>query len=186
VRGPLGGWAAAALLLAALNVGLVWDGWSAKQALFRLQQGTLELRAELDETWSAFSGAPAVYAGSLDFQMGQGFQTAEASAQGYLYARPNGWAVLFRIDGLASVEHETFDVWLDSGAGWERRGALTVGPDGVASWLHYAREPDVTLRRVHIAAVGALPGTPEWVLDAVASARVLGGSEQIRIEGSAW
>lgn len=179
------GWAVAALLLGLLNIGLLWDGWSTRAELTRLEAGVGELRAELEETWNAFAGAPAVYAGALEFQVAEGFRQG-TSAQGYLYARPNGWAVLFRIAGLESAGDEAYDVWFDTGAGWERRGVLRVGADGVAAWLHYAREPEMTLRRVHVAAVGALPGTPEWVSQAVASARVRSVADSVHDEFIAW
>ena len=166
-------WAAAVLLLAALNVALLWDGRAAKDELARITQGVNALWAELDETWSAFSGAPAVYAGTLDFQIGQAAPGPQASAQGYVYARPNGWAVLFRIEGLSGLDGAAFDVWLDTGSGWERHGAVNVRPGGALSWIYYAREPEMSLRRVHVAGSGAMPGTPEWSTRAIASARVV-------------
>lgn len=154
---------AAAALMVLINVSLVWNTVQIHREMDRLVQQSTFLQAELAETWRAFSGAPAQYAGALVFDRPEGaIQVADVSAEGYLYQRPNGWAALIQVRGDERTSVSGYDVWFREEGSWRRAGPLLVDADGVGSFLVYAREPELAIESVRIVPDGVMPGTPRW------------------------
>ena len=174
-------WGAAALVLAAVSGLLWWNSLALSRRLEELQGQQALLRAELLETWRAFAGAPAVYAGLIVFDGDRG---AGTGASGYLYQRPNGWAVIIQVRGLGPDARSNYAVWLREPDGWVQAGPLLVDEEGVGLFIYYAREPEVAVERVRIVKAGVLPGTPQWAEAAIAEGRVVADAPASGREGA--
>lgn len=155
-------WIFAAVALLALSTGLGLRAVQLEREVLRLREVERITLGELGETLRAFSGEPAVFAGRLELASAR----EGVAAEGILYQRPNGWAVLMSLSGIAEEEAARYRVWVQEGDVWSDAGGLVGAGEGSAALVYYSRGERMP-GGVWVGPAGIRPGEPGWAEEAL-------------------
>lgn len=190
-RAPRRAWVWGGAALLALSAGLGLRAARLERELLRLREVERVTLSEVAETLRAFSGAPAVFAGEWEFaEVRAGF-----APEGMLYKRPNGWAVVLQVRGVAGEEAHRYRVWVKEGEAWSDAGRLVAAEEDAAALVYYHRG-EALPESLWILQSELRPGAPGWEEGALAVGRLLGGAgagegDELRLapgseSGSGW
>lgn len=169
---------AAAVALLALSTGLGLRAAQLEREVLRLREVERVTLTELGETLRAFSGEPAAFAGRLEFASAR----EGVAAEGIVYQRPNGWAVLMSVSGIPDEEAAGYRVWVREDDAWRDAGSLVAAGDGARALVYYSRSGQMP-HGVRVVPGGILPGEPGWAEEALVTGGLADGGDAPRDGG---
>ena len=180
VRRSSRAWAFAAAALLALSAGLGLRAVQLEKEVVRLREVERVTLGELGETLRAFSSEPAVFSGRLELAAAR----EGLAAEGIVYERPNGWALLMSLSGIPEEEASRYRVWVREGDAWNDAGGLVAAGDGASALVYYSRSARLP-SGVWVVPGGIRPGEPGWADQALVTGSWPGDGDRTRGAGGA-